>query len=108
MRTPTCAKISSQAFTFTRDESGLGGVFSIERSTLDSLGGLKQVYETTGAIGFIMISARTGKEAEFRLTKVETDREGDVVAWILNPTFSSYNQPGCRDLQWVEVKVWNT
>ena len=108
MRTSTCAKISSKAFTYTKDESGFGGTFVIERSTLDGLGGLQQIYSTTGAVGFIMVSEKTSTEAEFRLTKVRTDRDGDVVAWILCPTFSSYNKPGCRELQYVEVHVLNT
>jgi hypothetical protein len=107
-RTPTCAKISSKAFTYTPDPSGLGGCFSIERSTLDSLGGLQQIYGTTGAVGFIMISAKTGLEAEFRLTSLTTDRDGDITCWKLSPTFSSYNQPGGRHLQHVAVHVYNT
>ena len=102
------ATISSKEFTYTPDASGFGGVFTIERSTLDSLGGLKQIYGTTGAVGFIMISAKTGLEAEFRLTSLATDRDGDVISWTLSPTFSSYNQPGGRQLQHVTVKVFNT
>jgi len=108
MRTPTCARIETSAFTYVPDESNFGGVFVIERSTLDMLGGLKQIYGTTGAIGFILVSKKTGLQAEFRLTGVETDREGDVTCWILRPTFSSYNKPGCSRLQWVSVKVFNT
>lgn len=107
-RTPTCAKILSSNFTYTADPSGFGGVFSIERSTLDAIGGLKQIYGTTGAIGFIMISAKTGLEAEFRLTSITTDPDGDITCWKLSPTFSSYNQPGGRHLQHVAVHVYNT
>lgn len=108
MRIPTCAKILSSYFTYTPDPSGFGGVFSIERSTLDALGGLQQIYGQTGSIGFIMISAKTGLEAEFRLTSLTTDRDGDVTCWKLSPTFSSYNQPGGRQLQHVAVHVYNT
>lgn len=108
MKTSTCAKIDSSNFTYTPFKDTIGGSFVIERSTLDALGGLKQICGQTGAVGFIMISARTGNEAEFRLTKIKTDRDGDVTVWILSPTFSSYNQPGCRHLQHVEVHVLNT
>jgi hypothetical protein len=107
-RTPTCAKILSSNFTYVKDPSGFGGVFTIERSTLDSLGGLQQIYGQTGSIGFIMISAKTGLEAEFRLTSLTTDRDGDVTCWKLSPTFSSYNQAGGRQLQHVAVHVYNT
>lgn len=107
-RTATCAKISSKLFTYTPDASGFGGVFTIERSMLDHNGGLQQIYGTTGAIGFIMVSAKTGLEAEFRLTGLETTTEGEPTCWILSPTFSSYNQPGGRQLQHVSVRVYNT
>lgn len=103
------ATISSKVFTWTRDASGLGGVFTIERSTLDHVGGLQRLYDdNSGAIGFVMRSTRTGRDATFALTSVETDRDGDVRCWILNPTFSSYNKPGCHDLQHVTVRVYNT
>lgn len=101
--------ISSRAFTFVKDSTGFGGVFTIERSTLDHLGGLQRLYDdNSAAIGFVMSSRRTGKEATFALTGVETSREGEVTCWILSPTFSSYNQPGCSELQWVSVRVYNT
>ena len=102
-------RISSKVFTYVRDASGFGGVFTIERSTLDHLGGLSRLYDdSSAAIGFVMLSQRTGREATFALTSIETDRDGDVRCWILNPTFSSYNQPGCHDLQHVTVRVYNT
>jgi len=101
--------ISSRAFTFTKDSTGFGGVFTIERSTLDHLGGLQRLYDdNSAAIGFVMLSAKSGKEATFALTGVETRPDGEVTCWILNPTFSSYNKPGCSELQWVSVRVYNT
>ncbi len=108
-RNTIAPKISSKAFTWVRDASGLGGVFTIERSTLNHLGDLARLYDDNScAIGFVMVSQRTGKEAVFALTEIKTDRDGDVTCWILHPTFSSYNQPGCHDLQHVKVHVYNT
>jgi hypothetical protein len=108
-RTIIAQTISSKAFTFTPDDLRLGGVFTIERSTLDHLGGLQRLYDdSSAAIGFVMMSAKTGKEATFALTDVKTDREGEVRCWILSPVFSSYNQPGCARLQHVTVHVFNT
>ena len=102
------AKISTKNFTYVKDASGLGGVFVIERSTLDSLGGLNSVPGSPMAIGFILVSQWTDMEAQFRLTNVEVDADGDVTKWVLTPTFSAYNQPGCRHLQWIKVHVFNT
>lgn len=108
-RTILAPTISSKAFTWTRDITGLGGVFTIERSTLDHLGGLARLYDdNSAAIGFVMLSQRTGKNATFALTSIETRPDGEVTCWILNPTFSSYNKPGCSDLQHVCVRVYNT
>lgn len=109
MRNTIAQTISSKAFTYTSDESGFGGVFTIERSTLDHLGGLQRLYDdNSAAIGFVMLSARTGKSATFALTAVDTNREGEVRFWVLSPVFSSYNQPGCNQLQHVTVRVYNT
>jgi hypothetical protein len=108
-RTTIAPTISTRAFTYVKDESGFGGVFTIERSTLDHLGGLSRLYDdNSAAVGFVLHSAKSGLNATFALTSIETDRDGDVRCWILSPTFSSYNKPGCRHLQHVTVRVYNT
>lgn len=98
-------KLSSKLFTYSKDPSGFGGSFVIERSTLDANSGLKAV---NCAVGFIMISEKTKLEAEFRLTHIEYDHEGDILFWLFAPTFRSYNQSGGSNLQHVNVKVFNT
>jgi hypothetical protein len=108
MRTLIAHKIDSRNFTYTADASGMGGVFSIEMSTLQSLGGIKQVWNDSIDAGFVMVSARTGREAIFVCTEIKLDGERDVVFWKLSPTFSSYNQAGGAQLQHVTVKVFNT
>lgn len=105
-RTPTCAKILSSNFTYVPDQSGMGGVFSIEMSTLQHLGGIQQVWSDSIDAGFVMVSARTGKEAIFVVTEIKMDPSRDVVFWKLSPTYSSYNKN--PRLQHVEVKVFNT
>ena len=98
-------RISSKAFTWTRDESGLGGEFTAGREVI---GPLSRLYDDdSGSVGLVMISARTGREAVFALTSIELDQDGRVISWTLHPTFSSYNRPRCRDLQWVRVRIFN-
>ena len=104
----TLAKISTKNFTYVKDESGLGGVFTIERSMLDSLGGLNPVPNAPGALGFILVSQRSDMEAQCRLVNAVVNSYGEIVKWILAPTFSAYNQPGCLHLQHVAVHVFNT
>jgi hypothetical protein len=108
MRTLIAPKYSSKNFTFVRHETGFGGVFTIEMSTLQALGGIRQVWNDSADAGFVMVSDKTGVEAVFVCTKIQCDVEQDVVYWELSPTFSSYNQPGGRQLQHVTVKVYNT
>ena len=108
MRNTICSKILSSHFTYTPDSSGLGGVFSIEMSTLRSLGGIGQVWTDSCDAGFVIVSAKTGNEAVFVCTNIKCDAERDIVYWELSPTFSSYNKPGNRRLQHVTVKVFNT
>lgn len=47
-------------------------------------------------------------KAEKHHSSIATDRDGDITCWKLSPTFSSYNQPGGRQLQHVAVHVYNT
>ena len=108
MRNVIAPVISSSHFTYTPDPSGLGGVFSIEMSTLRSLGGIGQVWDDASDAGFIMVSAKTGSEAIFVCTEIKCDGQRDIIYWELSPTFSSYNAVGNRRLQHVTVKVFNT
>ena len=108
MRNVIAPVISSSHFTYTPDPSGLGGVFSIEMSTLRSLGGIGQIWNDSSDAGFIIVSNKTSNEAIFVCTNIKCDAERDIVYWELNPTFSSYNLPGNRRLQHVTVKVFNT
>jgi hypothetical protein len=108
-RATIAPSISTRAFTYVKDATGFGGAFTIERSTLDHLGGLSRLYDdNSAAVGFVLVSAKSGLEATFALTSIETSDEGEVRVWILSPTFSSYNKPGCRYLQHVTVRVYNT
>lgn len=105
------SKISSALFTWTKgDPDGFGGVFGIDASEfehagckLSRLGGSMAMH-----VGFIMISAKTGREATFIVTRIETNAEDEVTCWVLEPLFSSYNQRGCGRLQFVTVRVYNT
>lgn len=108
MRNLIAPKYSSKNFTYTPDKSGMGGVFSIEMSMLQALGGIQQVWNDSVDAGFVMVSAKTGNEAIFTCTEIKHDGERDVVYWKLCPTFSSYNKPGCHHLQHVAVMVFNT
>lgn len=100
-------RISSKFFTYTQDPSGFGGVFTIEHSELDALGGLKPHAQNNATIGFTMVSARTGLTADFVLTNMLFN-DSEVIGCLLQPTFSSYNQPGGHRLKHVTVKVFNT
>ena len=108
MRTLIATKIDSRHFTYTPDVSGMGGVFSIEMSTLRFLGGIGQIWNDSIDAGFVMVSAKTGREAIFVCINIKCDAERDVIYWELSPTFSSYNQAGGARLQHVSVKVFNT
>jgi len=109
MRNLIAPKYCSKNFTYVPDPTGLGGVFTIEMSTLQALGGIQQVWDDSTDAGFVIVSAKTGNEAIFTWTEIKMDptRE-DIVYWRLSPTFSSYNKPGCHQLQHVTVKVFNT
>ena len=108
MRNTICAKILSSHFTYTPDPTGLGGVFSIEMSTLRSLGGIGQVWTDSCDAGFVIVSAKTGNEAVFVFAHYRCDPQRDIVCWEFKPPLSSYNKPGNHRLQHVIVKVFNT
>ncbi len=100
---------STKNFTYVDHDSGLGGTFVIERSTLNALGGLERCGVGMGQLGLILQSAKTGNVAEFRLDdEPELNADGDIVAWTLRPTMSSYRAPGNSSLEHVVIKVYNT
>jgi hypothetical protein len=112
-RRNTLTKLSTSLFTWTKgDSDGFGGVFGIDVSELQYHGGeFRLIFEDPalgGAVGFTLVSAKSEREATFVVTRIEKNLDDEITCWILEPLFSSYNQPGCHRLQHVTVRVYNT
>lgn len=108
MRNLIAPKYSSRNFTYTPNHLMFGGTFTIEMSELQAIGGIQQVWSNSSDAGFVIVSAKTGNEAIFICTEIKMDSQRDIMYWVLSPTFSSYNKPGCEHLQHITVKVFNT
>ena len=66
-------------FTFNSDSE----CFTTEAS--DTRGAhLDQLWDDATDVGFVMVSAKTGKRLPFVFSYSETDREGEVTAWVFN------------------------
>lgn len=104
----TYPKHSMKNFTWSRDETGLGGVFVIERSTLDFNGGIGPDPRLPSILGFVMTSEKTGKEVLFTLADQKFDGRGEITFWTFKPPLSMYSQPGMGETQYMEVRVYNT
>jgi len=72
---------SSKKFSFDRSRKvAMTGASDLEGKMFG------RVFNDAIDQGFVMVSAQTGKEATFMIHERETDREGDVVQWILVPS----------------------
>ena len=99
-------RISSKLFTFSRNVLTGKCTFVTERSTFDAAGGLRQLYQDSCDVGFVMVSEKTGQEAVFGLSHVEMNRDSDVVYWELAPLYSTVRKN--RGLSNCTVKIFNT
>jgi hypothetical protein len=76
-----------------------------EASDLGSSFQLEQLYVDACDEGVKIISDRTGQEAAFYLVQRKTDGEGDLLAWVFEPTLEAIRkQP---QLAGVKVVVLN-
>ena len=109
-RTITGDKISSEFFTFSRaaDRNDPTCWFTTEVSTLQANGfnPLKRAWSNDMTPGFVMISAKTGREAVFTLIETVRDAEGDVIKYVFAPVFSTVVRNG--RLSNCSVNVYNT
>lgn len=71
-------------------------VFSTEASTA----------QFAPAHPFLMRSERTGRLAEFHMSSVDRDAEGDVLAWLLRPSTRTITEN--PKLAGVLVSIFNT
>lgn len=91
--------ISSDRFTFKNR------VFVCEASDLGPNFTFVRIYDDAADAGFTMVSARTGKYANFYLVNTFRDGEGDVTHWLLKPTSEAIRRnPG---LTGTEVHILN-
>lgn len=103
-------KISSKLFTFGRADNRDDPTcwFTIEMSTLNASGfnPLKRAWSNTTTPGFVLVSAKTGREEVFTLIETVRDAEGDVVRYVFAPVFSTVQKN--RSLSNCTVNVYNT
>lgn len=108
-------KINSNVFSYhlSRQTTAPRGIFCAEMSTLTANGfnPLSDIIvDDNQTRGFVMVSAKTGTEVTFVLSKTdyESDEcgEDDVVAWIFKPTPKTIKQ--FPKLAVVSVSVFNT
>ena len=97
------SKVSSRHFDFNVATNE----FVAEMSMLDH-GGIRvlgQLYADAADTGFVMVSARTGKEVEFVLKEEVRDADRDIRYWEFQPTHQAqfYNP----ELRGVRVIVLN-
>jgi len=98
------SRVSSKHFTFSpATNSFVGEIAEISHEGADPL---DQLYHDDGAKGFVMVSTRTGHEAEFYLTDTVREDDGDLRAWLFRPTMHTTNQfPALRGVQ---ITIVNT
>jgi hypothetical protein len=73
--------ISSRLFDYDKNER----CFVAEISDLGPGFEFHRVYDDACDVGLTVISHRSGREVVFAVDEVETDREGDILAWRLVP-----------------------
>lgn len=73
---------STNSFTY----NAATRTFASEASTLSYNGGLFcQIFNDSADEGFVMVSAKTGKEVKFAVDRTEYNADNDIVCWKLKP-----------------------
>ena len=61
---------------------------------------LQRIYDDACDCGFTIVSAATGKEVVYVLTRVDIDKESEVLGWEFHPSFESERDvPECKGTQ---------
>lgn len=97
-------RVSSDKFSFHPASNSFVG--EIAEIVVGGNCPLEQLYHDEDKQGFVMVSTRTGNEAEFYLTNIMREVDGDTRAWIFRPTIHTANHfPALRDVQ---ITIVNT
>lgn len=82
---------SSNSFHFNKNDN----VMSVEASDL-ARPMMRQIYADACDLGFTVISARTGREEDFRVCDETRDNENDLLYWTLEPVDRNLRNTGLK------------
>lgn len=91
------SKVSSRHFDFNRNTNEFVGEISLLQHGGINL--FRRLWVDSGDIGFVMISAKTGKEVEFVLKETAKDADHDIKFWSFEPTHQArFYNPELRNV----------
>ena len=93
--------ISSDFFTYDGDSK----IFVSEASDLGTRFTMRPLYDDACDVGFALMSASTAQVAIFSLDRVETDTEGETIAWYFTPITESIKEN--KGLEGTKVIIYN-
>lgn len=98
------SRITSSAFGYNKSAKR----FSADMSEIcqGGIDPLDQLYHDESTKGFVMVSAKTGDQAEFWLYHTEREADGDLRYWVFKPSAMTCIRN--KDMANVTVTIFNT